>query len=77
MATVREIAALARVSPSTVSRVINGNVPVKEKARNKVLHAMKRLEIEALKSSAYTAQRNVGIIMPAVSASDLAGHPSL
>lgn len=77
MATFREIATLAGVSPSTVSRVINGNVPVRENARNRVLHAMKKLELQSLKESAHTSSRNVGIIMPAVSASNLPRHPSL
>ena len=76
MATVREIAELAGVSPSTVSRVINGNVPVKDKARNKVLSAMQRLDKAAdLERNVYSGE--IGIIMPTSSAKELAAHPSL
>ena len=77
MATMREIAELAGVSPSTVSRVLNGNVPVRDSARNKVLYAIRRLEEHSLKTSSRKYERNVGLIMPAVSASNLASHPSL
>lgn len=77
MATVREIAALAGVSPSTVSRVINGNVPVKDSLRNKVLSAIQRLESVEQSSPAKWAGGTVGIIMPTASAMKLAEHPSL
>lgn len=77
MPTVREIAEIAGVSASTVSRVLNGNVPVKDNARNKVLFAIRRLEAQALSNSSHSYERNVGIIMPAVSAANLSSHPSL
>ena len=76
MATMRKIAQLAGVSPSTVSRVINGNVPVKEAARNKVLAAIQRLELAESRDGSMT-KGNVGIIMPSSSAVNLAAHPSL
>ncbi len=68
MATVREIAALAGVSPSTVSRVINGNVPVKDSLRNKVLSAIQRLDDMDRSGSAKWTHGTVGIIMPTASA---------
>ncbi len=76
MATVRKIAELAGVSPSTVCRVINGNVPVKEAARNKVLAAIQRLN--SVESQERIRSRgDVGILMPTSSAVNLASHPSL
>ena len=76
MATVREIASLAGVSPSTVSRVINGNVPVKESARNKVLLAIQRLDEQGGRTEP-RLRGEVGIVMPVSSAMNLAEHPSL
>lgn len=43
MATIHEVAALANVSLSTVSRVISGKVPVAEEKRKKVLQAIAQL----------------------------------
>ena len=76
MATVREIASLAGVSPSTVSRVINGNVPVKESARNKVLLAIQRLDEQGGRTEP-RLRGEVGIVMPVSSAMNLAEHHSL
>lgn len=75
MSTMRQIAELAGVSASTVSRVINKTLPVKETARNKVLAAIAMLESE--KNQPATITGNVGIVLPAASAVDLASHPSL
>ncbi len=43
MVTVKEVAQLADVSPSTVSNVFNGHVPVRSKTRQRVLQAAKSL----------------------------------
>ena len=43
MANIRDVAALAGVSPATVSRVINGNHPVKPATRNAVEKAIRQL----------------------------------
>ncbi|MDI4636368.1 MULTISPECIES: LacI family DNA-binding transcriptional regulator [Halomonadaceae] len=43
MSTIKEVASLAGVSPATVSRVMNGEVPVAEKTRQRVEDAMQRL----------------------------------
>lgn len=76
MATMRQIAKHAGVSPSTVSRVINKNAPVKEAARNKVLAAIRQLEAgDVLKEKGMSG--NVGIVLPTSSARNLAAHPSL
>lgn len=44
MATRKEVAGMAGVSEATVSNVINGNVPVKEEKRQRVLQAIKNLK---------------------------------
>lgn len=44
MAGIREVAAAAGVSTSTVSRVLSGNIPVAESTRDKVLEAVRRLD---------------------------------
>lgn len=76
MATMRQIAKHAGVSPSTVSRVINKNAPVKEAARNKVLAAIRQLEAgDIMKGKC--VKGNVGIVLPTSSARNLATHPSL
>lgn len=76
MATMRQIAKQAGVSPSTVSRVINKNAPVKEAARNKVLAAIRQLEAGDGQKERGT-KGNVGIVLPTSSARNLAAHPSL
>ena len=43
MATIKEVAVLADVSASTVSNVLNGRVPVREKTRRRVLDAVQQL----------------------------------
>lgn len=44
--TIKDVAKLAGVSISTVSRVINDSKPVSPEARRKVIHAIKELEYE-------------------------------
>lgn len=44
MATIREVSRLARVSPATVSRVINGTTPVARSTRERVLEAIATLD---------------------------------
>ena len=43
MATIREVSRLARVSPATVSRVLNGTTPVATPTRKRVLEAVEAL----------------------------------
>jgi LacI family transcriptional regulator len=44
MATIREVSRLARVSPATVSRVLNGTTPVADVTRERVLKAVAALD---------------------------------
>jgi len=44
MATIREVSRLARVSPATVSRVLNGTTPVADPTRERVLQAVAALD---------------------------------
>ena len=44
MATIREVSRLARVSPATVSRVLNGTTPVADSTKERVLEAIATLE---------------------------------
>lgn len=46
MATIKEVAKRAGVSPSTVSRVLTGNVPVSDAARDRVLSAVRELNYQ-------------------------------
>ncbi|MGA2764461.1 MAG: LacI family DNA-binding transcriptional regulator [Spirochaetia bacterium] len=46
MASMKDVARLAKVSVSTVSRVMNNNIPVEEKTRLKVLKAIRKLEFK-------------------------------
>ena len=44
MPTIKEVSQLAHVSPSTVSRVLNGTTPVSDDARERVLRAIEELD---------------------------------
>lgn len=46
MVNIKEVAKQAGVSPSTVSRVLTGNIPVSADARQKVLDAVKELDYQ-------------------------------
>lgn len=63
----RDVARLSGVSTSTVSAVINGNVPVSSKRRKKVLEAMAALDYQpdAVARSLKTGKTNViGVVVP-------------
>ncbi|MEE1199407.1 MAG: LacI family DNA-binding transcriptional regulator, partial [Christensenellales bacterium] len=67
--TIKDVASLAGVSPSTVSRVCNDNPSISKETRERVRKAMAQLGYELSPASA-TAQesraiRMVGIILPA------------
>ncbi len=67
--TIRDVAAKAGVSVSTVSRVINGNYPVSEKAKKKVKKAIKELDFTPnLLAKALSTDRTntVSIIVPTI-----------
>ena len=44
MATIKEVSRLARVSPATVSRVLNGTTPVARSTRERVMQAIAALD---------------------------------
>ena len=73
-ATIRAIAKAA----STVFRVLNSGASVSPNTRAKVIAAQQILQNKKAITPAKESSRfSVGIIMPAHSAADLAGHPSL
>lgn len=77
-ATMREIAKAAGVSPSTVFRVLNSDIPVSPTTRAKVIAAQQILQSKKNTVPAEPLGRfSVGVILPAHSAADLGGHPSL
>ena len=77
-ATIREIAKAAGVSPSTVFRVLNSGASVSPNTRAKVIAAQQILQNKKAITPAKESSRfSVGIIMPAHSAADLAGHPAV
>ncbi|MDR3592514.1 MAG: LacI family DNA-binding transcriptional regulator [Negativicutes bacterium] len=69
MGDIREVAKMANVSPSTVSRVLGGKVPVAEETKNKVLAAIAELNYrpnmvaQSLKGGRF---RSIGLIIPNV-----------
>jgi LacI family transcriptional regulator len=71
--TVKEVAKLADVSPSTVSNVFTGHVPVREKTRRKVLKAAETLNY--VPNSVASSLRRQGTRLIALSIGDIA-NPS-
>lgn len=68
-ATVRDVAALAGVSPSTVSRTLRNSSSISEKTQEKVRDAMAQLGYEPPKTDFTTKEkdgsvRNIGVILP-------------
>jgi DNA-binding LacI/PurR family transcriptional regulator len=76
MANIREVAQAADVSPSTVSRVLRGTVPVSEEVRQRVIKAAARLHYKQPESPR-SGDYHIGIIVPRSSAEDLPGHATL
>ncbi len=60
--TIRDVASLANVSISTVSRVLNGNYPVREETRARVLAAMRACNYSRSQVARSLATRKTGII---------------
>ncbi len=63
----RDVARLAQVSTSTVSAVINGNVPVTDKRKARVLEAMAGLDYhpDSIARSLKTGRSNtIGVVVP-------------
>jgi DNA-binding LacI/PurR family transcriptional regulator len=75
MANIREVARVAEVSPSTVSRVFRGTVPVNGETRERVIKAASQLQYK--QPELVKGDYHFGIIVPQISAHDLPNHPTL
>ena len=67
--TIIDVAKKAQVSVATVSRVVNGNYPVKDFTRRKVLDAIKELKyIPNIQARELNTQHSsiIGIILPSL-----------
>ncbi|MBX5463975.1 MAG: LacI family DNA-binding transcriptional regulator [Clostridia bacterium] len=67
LATIREVATLAGVSPATVSRVLNGRGPVREATRRRVLEAVEALGFTPnglARGLAKGVTRTIGLVLP-------------
>ena len=67
--TIKDVAKLAGVSPSTVSRVCNGNPAISGETRDRVQKAMAQLGYQlpvAVEPQAEPAARNIGIVLPPI-----------
>ena len=65
--TIKDVAKLAGVSPSTVSRVCNNNPSISKETRERVMQAVEELGYElptASEPTASAAIRHVGIVLP-------------
>jgi LacI family sucrose operon transcriptional repressor len=80
MATIKDVAKMAGVTVTTVSRVLNNRGYISEKTRNKVAEAMKELQYQPneIARSLYRQKSNIiGLIIPTVAHSffgELASH---
>ncbi|SLN73580.1 LacI family DNA-binding transcriptional regulator [Roseisalinus antarcticus] len=67
MATIRDVARLAKVSPTTVSATLNGSAPVSEELKTRVMDAVRRANYQPDRN-AQTLRRGVsttiGLIVP-------------
>jgi LacI family transcriptional regulator len=75
MPNIREVAKAAEVSPSTVSRVLRGTVPVNDETRQRVIRAVERLKYR--ENELVQRACHVGIVVPHFSADDLPNHPTI
>ena len=66
-ATMMDIAREAQVSAATVSRVMNGNYPVKEGIKLRVLAAARQLGYTPRQKSPASASLDIGVIIPNIS----------
>ncbi len=72
MATLKDVAALANVHPSTVSRAIRGveNIPITDKTRKKIMDAVKQLNYEPdqrARALRLGKSDTIGLIIPDIS----------
>lgn len=69
MASIRDVAKLAGVSPATVSRVMNSTANVTQEKREKVLNAIKQTDFvpnEVARSLFKKSSKTIGLIIPSI-----------
>lgn len=69
MASIKDVAALAGVSPATVSRVMNGTAKVDQEKRERVLHAIEKTGFvpnEAARTLFRKSAKIIGLIVPSI-----------
>lgn len=69
MASIRDVAKLANVSPATVSRVMNGTAKVDEEKRERVLKAIKETGFvpnEVARSLFRKSAKTIGLVIPSI-----------
>ena len=69
MASIREVAKIAGVSPATVSRVMNGSAGVSPEKQNRVLEAIEKTGFvpnEVARSLFKRSARTIGLIIPSI-----------
>lgn len=67
--TIVDVAKKANVSVATVSRVMNGNYPVKEETRKRVLEVIEELKyIPNMQARELTKQKSatIGVVVPSI-----------
>ncbi len=77
MKNIRDVAKIAGVSPSTVSRVLNKNANVNIETRDHVLAVIDQLGYSPKQKMQEIATRRIGIIVPKFTASDFEQHPTI
>ncbi|MDW7659071.1 MAG: LacI family DNA-binding transcriptional regulator [Bacillota bacterium] len=77
MANIREVAEHAGVSPSTVSRVMNGSKSVDNELRKRVMDAVDQLKYAAKEKNQTGARLKVGIIASKYSGQSMQAHPAI
>ena len=69
MASIRDVAKLAEVSPATVSRVLNGTAKVAPETRDRVMQAIAQTEFvpnEVARSLFKKSARTIGLVIPSI-----------
>lgn len=69
MASIREVAKIAGVSPATVSRVMNGSAGVSPEKQNRVQEAIEKTGFvpnEVARSLFKRSARTIGLIIPSI-----------
>ena len=69
MASIRDVAKLAEVSPATVSRVLNGTAKVAPETRDRVIQAIAQTDFvpnEVARSLFKKSARTIGLVIPSI-----------